>query len=40
VSVPVRYAHSAASLIRQEDWANTLKLVYHALTRITPEILS
>jgi len=40
VSVPVRYAHSAASLIRQEDWANTLKLVYHALTRLTPEILS
>jgi len=40
VSVPTRYTHSAASLIRQEDWANTLKLVYLALTRLTPDILN
>jgi len=39
VSVPQRYAHSPAGLIRQDDWTNTLKLIYHALTRLTPDIL-
>ena len=40
VSVPGRYAHSAAGLARLEDWQNTLKLVYAALTGLYSEILS
>jgi len=40
VSVPGRYAHSAAGLARLEDWRNTLKLVYAALIALNPEILS
>ena len=40
VSVPSRYAHTAASIARLDDWANTLRLLYIALTRITPDLLS
>jgi endoglucanase len=40
ISVPGRYAHSAAGLARLEDWRNTLKLVYAALIALNPEILS
>jgi len=40
VSVPGRYAHSAAGLARLEDWQNTLKLVYAALAGLYSEILS
>ena len=40
VSVPGRYAHTAASIARLADWKNTLALVYHALQRITPELLA
>jgi endoglucanase len=36
VSVPHRYSHSAASVARLEDWANTLALLHAALGRITP----
>ena len=39
VSVPGRYLHSPASLVRLSDWENSLKLVYAALMRLTPEIL-
>ncbi len=40
VSVPGRYAHTAALLVRVEDWQNTLRLISAALQRLTPEILA
>lgn len=40
VSVPGRYAHSAAGLARLEDWQNTLALVFASLARLTPDILA
>lgn len=40
VSVPSRYAHSAIGLARMNDWANTLRLLYAALSRVTPELFS
>lgn len=40
VSVPVRYAHTAASIARLDDWANTLRLLHTALGRVTPDLLA
>ena len=40
VSLPTRYLHTPASLIRMDDWANTLKLMHATLSRITPELLT
>ncbi len=40
VSVPGRYAHSGLMIARISDWSNTLRLVYHALDRLNPEILA
>jgi endoglucanase len=40
VSVPVRYAHTAASIARLNDWANTLRLLHTALGRVTPGLLA
>jgi len=40
VSVPSRYAHSAASIARLSDWENTLKLLHTALGRVTPDLLA
>ena len=40
VSVPSRYAHSAASIARLSDWENTLKLLHVALGRVTPDLLA
>ncbi len=40
ISVPGRYPHTAAGIIRIRDWENTLALVSAALRRIQPEILS
>lgn len=40
VSVPSRYAHSAAGIARLEDWKNTLRLLYAGLSRVTPDLLS
>jgi tetrahedral aminopeptidase len=40
VSVPSRYTHTAASIARLEDWANTLRLLQAALGRITPDLLA
>lgn len=40
VSVPQRYLHSAAGLIRIEDELNTLKLIHTALTRLDRSILN
>ena len=39
VSVPGRYNHTAAALIRLSDWHNTLALVHAALGRLPPDIL-
>lgn len=40
VSVPHRYTHTAYSLSRIDDWKNTLALLYTALTKITPALLT
>ena len=40
ISVPGRYAHTAAGIARLEDWQNTLALVYTALAQLSPEILA
>ena len=39
VSVPGRYLHSPASLVRISDWENTLTLIHTALARLSPDIL-
>jgi putative aminopeptidase FrvX len=39
VSVPVRYPHSPAGLIRVDDWRNTALLLHAALVRLSAEIL-
>lgn len=38
VSVPGRYAHTAAGIARLSDWQHTLTLLHAALTRLTPDI--
>jgi endoglucanase len=40
VSIPGRYAHTAAGLARLSDWQNTFALLHAALARLTPDILS
>jgi endoglucanase len=40
VSVPVRYPHSPAGLIRIDDWRNTVMLLHAALSRLTPDTLT
>jgi len=40
ISVPGRYLHAPASISRLEDWQNTLALMVHALSRLTPDFLS
>jgi putative aminopeptidase FrvX len=40
VSVPVRYPHSAAGLIRIDDWRNTVLLLQAALIRLSPETMA
>jgi endoglucanase len=40
VSVPVRYPHSPAGLIRIDDWRNTALLLHAALVRLSAETLS
>ncbi|HVN54411.1 MAG TPA: M20/M25/M40 family metallo-hydrolase [Anaerolineaceae bacterium] len=39
ISVPGRYAHTAAMLARLADWENTLALLYYTLTDLTAEII-
>lgn len=39
ISVPGRYLHTAAALVRLDDWKHTLALVHAALSRITPALL-
>jgi endoglucanase len=40
VSIPGRYAHTAAGLARLSDWQNTFALLHAALSRLSPDILS
>jgi endoglucanase len=40
VSVPIRYAHTAVSLARLDDWTHTLRLLHTALGRVTPGLLA
>jgi endoglucanase len=40
VSVPSRYTHTAASIARLDDWANTLRLLHTALGKVTPDLLA
>jgi len=40
VSIPSRYAHTAVCIARQEDWANTLRLLHTALSQVTPDLLA
>jgi endoglucanase len=39
VSVPGRYLHTPASIVRLKDWQHSVKLLYHTLTRIKPKLL-
>jgi tetrahedral aminopeptidase len=38
ISVPGRYLHTAASIVRLSDWQHTFQLVYTALHQLTPDI--
>jgi len=40
VSVPGRYHHSPASIVRLSDWQHTWSLLSTALMNITPEVLA
>jgi putative aminopeptidase FrvX len=40
ISVPGRYAHTAASIVRVGDWQNTLSLLHAGLSRLTPAVFS
>jgi endoglucanase len=40
ISIPGRYAHTAALVTRLADWENTLALVYHAVSRLDRAVLS
>lgn len=40
VSVPIRYAHTAASLARLADWQASFSLLHAALERLGPELLA
>lgn len=40
ISVPGRYHHSPAAIVRLSDWQNTFKLVMIALSQLTPAVLS
>ena len=40
VSVPQRYLHSAAGLVRKDDVINTIKLLHAALSRLDKSILN
>jgi endoglucanase len=40
ISVPGRYAHTAAGLARRADWENTIRLVWHSLARLERGLLA
>ncbi len=37
ISVPSRYAHTAASIARIDDWQNTLNLIHAVLSNMSPD---
>jgi endoglucanase len=39
ISVPGRYIHTPAAIVRLDDWQNTLRLLYAALLRFAPGFL-
>lgn len=39
ISVPGRYLHTPAAIVRLDDWKNTLTLVLAALSHLTPDLL-
>lgn len=40
VSIPGRYAHTPAGIVRISDWKHTFGLLQAALSRLTPDVLS
>ncbi len=40
ISVPGRYAHTAAGLVRRADWENTIRLVWQSLARMDREVIT
>ncbi len=40
ISIPGRYAHTAAGLVRRADWENTLRLVWRSLARLDRSVLN
>ncbi len=40
VSVPGRYHHSPATIVRLSDWQHTFDLIYQVLGQLTPDVLS
>jgi endoglucanase len=40
ISVPGRYIHTAAAIVRRSDWEHTLGLVYAALAGISENTLA
>ncbi len=40
VSVPSRYAHTAVSIARKDDWEHTLQLLHAALRRVMPDLIA
>jgi putative aminopeptidase FrvX len=40
LSVPGRYIHTPATIIRLDDWKNSLRLAHAALSRLTPAVLA
>ncbi len=40
VSVPGRYLHTAASVVRRADWENAIRLVWNALARMEPGLVA
>lgn len=40
ISMPCRYIHSPTAYLNRDDYANALRLIQAALTRITPDVLT
>lgn len=39
ISVPGRYLHTPAAIVRVNDWQHTLQLIFAALSRLSPKLL-
>lgn len=40
ISVPGRYAHTAAGIVRRADWENTIRLLWQTLARMDRELIT